>query len=170
MNSRATETLIRSLELEPHDEGGYFRQIYQSGWQTPTPEREGASRWGVNTIYYLLTQQNPIGHLHRNASDIIHFFHAGSPLTYLTVSPEGQLNRIVMGANPEQGQVFQMTVPGGYWKTSLLTRGEYGLISEAVAPGFDYRDRELASVETITMQFPHLLSELTPYILAHGEP
>lgn len=167
MNSLSVDSLIKALALEAHDEGGFFRQIYQSGWQTPTPDRAGTSRWGVNTIYYLLTKQSPIGHLHRNESEIIHFFHAGSPLTYLIVSPEGELSRIVMGPNPAAGHVFQMTVPGGYWKTSFLTDDEYGLISEAVVPGFDYRDRELATLETISQLFPDLATELTPYILAH---
>lgn len=167
MSTQPLEALVRLLGLEAHDEGGYFRQIYQSNWQLPTPARTGESRWGVNTIYYLLTRQSPTGHLHRNESDIIHFFHAGSPLTYLMVSPEGQLSQVIMGPDPAQGHVFQMTVPGGYWKASFLAEGEYGLISEAVVPGFDYRDRELASVETITRQFPHLTAELTPYILAH---
>lgn len=166
MNITSANGLIQSLGLEPHDEGGYFRQVYQSDWTLET-KRDGETRYGVNTIYYLLTSKSPQGHLHRNQSDIIHFFHAGSPVTYLTVSPAGEVNEVVMGPDFKEGQVFQMTVPGGYWKTSFLTGGEYALISEAVSPAFDYRDRELATPETIKALYPGLMARLKPYLLSH---
>ncbi len=165
--SASVQALIQSLRLTHHDEGGYFRQLYESDWVVNTPERPGESRPGLNTIYYLLTAQNRVGHLHRNASDILHFFHAGGPLTYWLVSPEGTLQRVILGPDPSQGHHFQLTVPGGYWKASCLAEGEYGLISEAVAPGFDYRDRTLATVEAAETLFPHLLAELRPYLLTH---
>ncbi|WP_303674982.1 cupin domain-containing protein [Vampirovibrio chlorellavorus] len=159
--------LIEALGLVAHDEGGYFRQLYQSDWTVPT-DREGGARYGLNTIYYLLTADSPKGHLHRNQSDIVHFFHAGSPLTYFLLSPEGQLSKVVMGPDPAQGQVFQMTVPGGYWKASLLASGDFGLISEAVCPGFDYRDRELATPATVRGAFPQHWGALAPYVLDHA--
>lgn len=162
------QRLIERLGLEAHDEGGYFRQIHQSEWMCETPDRPGGSRYGINTIYYLMTADSPVGHLHLNRSDIIHFFHAGSPITYYTVSPQGELHRTVLGPDPEQGNLFQMTVPGGYWKTSVLEQGEFGLLSEAVAPGFDYRDRELATPESIQHLFPQLWPQLAAYTLSHG--
>lgn len=173
LTTMSKHTLIQQLCLEQHDEGGYFRQIHQSNWMTPTPDRPGGQRFGINTIYYMLTDDSPIGHFHRNRSDIIHFFHAGSPMTYLTVTPEGQLNRTILGPDPAQGHVFQMTVPGGVWKASYLMgnnlmAGSFGLLSEAVAPGFDYRDRELATPEAFQQWFPHLWAELSPYTLSHA--
>lgn len=161
-------SLIQCLGLEIHDEGGYFCQIHQSEWMTDTPDRDGGVRFGINTIYYMMTDDSPIGHFHRNQSDIIHFFHAGSPITYFTVTPDGQFNRIVLGPDPTLGHVFQMTVPGGVWKASVLESGTYGLLSEAVAPGFDYRDRDLATPELLQGLFPHLWSELAPYTLSHA--
>lgn len=169
LSTLPVETLIQALDLQPHDEGGYFRQLYQSNWTLVTG-REGRERFGLNTIYYLLTATSPRGHLHRNQSDIVHFFHAGSPLTYVLLSPVGVLSTVVMGPDPTFAQVFQMTVPGGYWKASYLPQGEYGLISEAVCPGFDYRDRELATPALIRESFPELAETLAPYILsAHSD-
>ncbi|WP_373531680.1 cupin domain-containing protein [Vampirovibrio sp.] len=162
----STKDLIESLGLEGHDEGGYFRQIHQSDWTIET-KRAGNSRYGLNTIYYLLTADSPQGHLHRNQSDITHFFHAGGPIRYLTVSPTGVVSEIILGPNPDEGHVFQMTVPGGFWKASALMSGPYGLISEAVAPGFDYRDRELATPEAIQALFPTQSERLKPLILSH---
>lgn len=161
------EALIHLLQLEAHDEGGYFRQIHQSDWTIDTPERPGGVRFGINTIYYMMTDDSPIGHFHRNQSDIVHFFHTGSPITYLTIAPDGQLSRQTLGPNPALGHEFQMTVPGGMWKASVLESGGYGLLSEAVAPGFDYRDRELASPNTLQRLFPELWPQLAPYTLLH---
>jgi predicted cupin superfamily sugar epimerase len=158
--------LVEALGLAAHDEGGYFRQLYQSDWTVPTA-REGSARYGLNTIYYLLTAESPKGHLHRNQSDIVHFFHAGHPLTYFLLSPEGQLSTVVMGPDPAQGHVFQMTVPGGYWKASFLASGDFGLISEAVCPGFDYRDRTLATPAMVRQEFPQHWEALAPYVLEH---
>lgn len=163
----SVQRLIERLGLEAHDEGGYFRQIHQSEWTCETPDRPGGTRYGINTIYYLMTADSPVGHLHRNRSDIIHFFHAGSPIAYYTVSPHGQLQRAVLGPDPDQGHVFQMTVPGGYWKTSVLEQGAFGLLSEAVAPGFDYRDRELATPGEIQRLFPRLWPQLEAFTLTH---
>lgn len=162
----SVEGFIQSLGLEPHDEGGYFRQLYQSDWTLPT-EREGGQRFGLNTIYYLLTATSRIGHLHRNQSDIVHFFHAGNPLTYFLLSPEGELSTVTMGANPSQEELFQLTVPGGYWKASFLPQGDFGLISEAVCPGFDYRDRTLATPALLRQDFPQHWETLSPFLLTH---
>ena len=167
--SQSAQELIELLKLEAHDEGGYFRQIYESDWQIDTPRRLGGNRAGVNTIYYMLTAAQPLGRLHRNESDIIHFFHSGGPLRYLLLSPDGDMRQVVMGPDPAKGHVFQMTVPGGYWKASFLTEGDYGLISEAVVPGFDYRDRTLATLSGMRQLFAEkwdtLEPTLAPYIV-----
>ncbi len=60
--------------------------------------------------------------------------------------------------------MLQKCVLGGYWKASILEQGSFGLISEAVSPGFDYRDMKIAKPEALQLQFPHLLG-----ILAHRE-
>lgn len=45
-----------------------------------------------------------------------------------------------------------------------MESGEYGLIGEGVAPGFDYRDMEIAQADEIRQQFPNLWDQLEPYI------
>jgi predicted cupin superfamily sugar epimerase len=156
--------LVAQLGLIAHDEGGWFAQ----GWRAAATVRTAAGeRHLMDTIYYLLTSQSPLGCLHRNRSDITHFLHLGGPVTYLTVSPEGELTEVVMGTDLAAGQVLKMTVPGGWWKTSFLAPGVAEcLISEAVVPAFDYADRELATVAGIEAEHPRLLERLRPYI--HG--
>ncbi|MBX3358967.1 MAG: cupin domain-containing protein [Phycisphaeraceae bacterium] len=160
--------IVRLLRLTPHDEGGYFRQTYESSWTTPVSGRDGATRVGMNTIYYLLTEDRPIGRLHRNRSDIVHYFHGGSPLTYILVSPEGVLETRTLGRDPSRLESLQLVVPGGTWKATHLHAGRFGLLSEVVAPGFDMRDRELASPEETRRRFPSLWNRLSLYVSQHA--
>ena len=131
-----------------------------------TTEREGQDRNVLTSIYYLLTDDRPVDHLHKNKSDILHYFQAGSPITYLLITPEGQLERYVLGLNLSAGEVPQLLVPGGYWKAAVLESGEYGLLGEAVAPGFDYRDMEIAQAQAIQTDFPDLWELMAPYVRA----
>ena len=42
----------------------------------------------------------------------------------------------------------------------------YSLTSEAVAPGFDYSDNQLATREEISSKFPHLWETVQSYVYA----
>ncbi|WP_042427592.1 cupin domain-containing protein [Streptacidiphilus anmyonensis] len=130
--------LIESLGLEPHPEGGYFRRIYTS----PHPHAAaGGVRPTVTSIYYLTTAEQPCGRLHRNRSDILHFFLEGEPVEYHTVDPDGRLDVRVLG----DGDARHLLVPGGWWKASRLPDGaRYALVAEVVTPGFDFADHEFA--------------------------
>lgn len=72
-----------------------------------------------------------------------------------------------MGSDIIAGQCLQMHMPGGVWKASQLTDGlvGYGLISEAVSPGFDFADMEMGSREKLGEQFPEH-SELIEKLMA----
>ena len=154
---------IEKLSLVEHVEGGYFVETYRST-EEMTTSREGTNRSVMTSIYYLLTDDRPIDHLHKNQSDIIHYFHTGSPITYILVDPAGALRRVKLGLDLTQGEVPQLIVPGGYWKAAVLESGEYGLIGEAVAPGFDYRDMTIAKADEIQAQLPDLWDDLAPYV------
>ncbi len=143
------EALIEKLNLEAHIEGGYFTRTYQSTIQN-------GARPLMTSIFYMLTSERPIGHFHKNKSDIMHYFHLGSPMTYWTISPEGQLEKFILGSDLSQGHSLQLLVKSGYWKASVLEQGEFGLLSEAVAPGFDYNDMTIATPDVLQTQFPHL--------------
>lgn len=159
------QDLIEKLSLVEHVEGGYFSETYRALEAIETP-RVGESRSMMTSIYYLLTDDRPIDHLHQNKSGIMHYFHAGSPITYILVDLEGNLTRVKLGMAIEQGEVPQLLVPKGYWKAAVLESGEYGLLGEAVAPGFDYRDMIIAEADSIQAQFPLLWDQLAPYVRA----
>jgi uncharacterized protein len=154
---------IEKLSLVKHVEGGYFSESYRATEEMATP-RVGSARSVMTSIYYLLTDDSPINHLIQNQSDIVHYFHAGSPITYILVDLNAQLHKVKLGLNIAQGEAPQLIVPGGYWKAAVLESGEYGLLGEAVAPGFDYQDMSMGKASEISAQFPELWNELAPYV------
>jgi hypothetical protein len=154
--------IITLLGLEPHPtEGGYFRRTYESSRSCNT---ENGSRMLLTSIYYMLTQDNPGGFLHRNKSDILHYHHLGASIKYTIVSPDGVLSERILGPDLANRETLQLLVPGGWWKASRICDGEYALISEAVSPGFEYADNEIATEQQIQQLFPNLKTELDSYI------
>jgi predicted cupin superfamily sugar epimerase len=149
--SRAT--VIELLGLEPHVEGGFFKRTFQADHRPQIDTAEGP-RYTLTSIHYLLTSDSPIGHWHLNRSDIIHFWHLGAPVEYFLIHSDGSLETRVLGPHIAAGQRLQLVVRGGVWKASHLSGGDYGLISEAVAPGFDYADMTLGERERLLAEFP----------------
>ncbi|MFN2329350.1 MAG: cupin domain-containing protein [Chromatocurvus sp.] len=159
------EQVVQQLGLEAHVEGGFFKRTYAAD-RHPTVATAQGERLLMSSIFYLLTQQSPVGHFHRNRSDIVHYFQLGDPVTYYLLHPDGSLQTVVMGGDLLAGQRLQLTVPGGVWKASRLSGGPhgYGLISEAVSPGFDYADMSLALRDDLQEKYPahrELIRELT---------
>ena len=156
------EEIIEKLALALHpSEGGYFKRTYESAENVI---REGSSRKLLTSIYYMLTSDSPIGYLHRNKSDIIHYYHLGAPIKYVLITSDGKVEEKVLGANIDKGELPQLIVRGGVWKASHLCSGEYGLISEAVSPGFDYKDNEIANPDVLSLVNQKLVSRLDRYI------
>lgn len=149
--------LIKQLNLSYHIEGGYFIRTYQS-------ELQVNSRAFMSSIYYMLTDDRPVGYFHMNKSDIMHYFHLGSPITYFTISPTGELETFTLGHDLSAGHVLQKLVKGGYWKASVLEQGEFGLLSEAVSPGFEYSDMTIAEAEELKLQFPSIWKKISHYV------
>lgn len=162
IDSMTPDEIITLLGLEPHPaEGGYFRRTYESDLSCST---ESGSRMLLTSIYYLQTRDSPGGFLHRNKSDIIHYHHLGAPIKYTLVSPDGMLSEKILGPNINNGEMLQLLVPGGWWKASRICAGEYALISEAVSPGFEYADNEIATEELIRKHFPDIQPTLDAFI------
>jgi len=167
MNRGKTDVrdVIARLDLQPHVEGGYFRRTFQAD-QRAMLQTAGGPRYLMTSIYYLLTEDSPVGQFHFNQSDILHFYHLGDPIEYSMIHADGSLETLVMGNDILAGQHLQMHVPGGIWKASRLLNGEhgFGLISEAVSPGFDFADMEMGDRRKLIVQFPQhrmLIEKLT---------
>ncbi|UVL92070.1 cupin domain-containing protein [Pseudomonas siliginis] len=147
--------VIAALNLQPHVEGGYYRRTYQADHRAGLETQQG-TRYLLTSIYYLLTEQSPVGQFHFNQSDILHYFQLGDAIEYNLIHADGSLQTLVMGSDVLAGQQLQLHVPGGTWKASRLLEGSngFGLISEAVSPGFDFAEMEIGDRAKLTAQYP----------------
>lgn len=126
------EAIVRRLELQPHPEGGWYRET----WKGP----DIGGRASGTAILFLL-QAGEQSHWHRVDADEIWLWHAGAPLILsmgVDQAGETRLWPDVLG-----GEVVQAVVPAGWWQAARST-GAWTLVSCTVSPGFRFEGFELA--------------------------
>ena len=152
-----TNQLIQKYNLEPHPEGGWYKQTYKSNEEIPAdalPERFGASRAFSTAIYFLLEKGN-FSAFHRIKSDECWHFYAGDTLLIYIIEQTGELKIISLGSNYEKGQSFQYVVPADCWFASCPAPGsEYCFVGCTVSPGFEFEDFELANATVLSVMYP----------------
>jgi predicted cupin superfamily sugar epimerase len=137
------QELIAKLKLEPHQEGGWFRQVYKSATQVHAPQGE---RSATTTIYYLLEHSRPCP-WHVVQSDEIWHFYYGAPAELLSYEPGTRtLIRHRLTSVAESGEQVAV-IPAGSWQATHCL-GEYVLVGCTVSPGYENQDfrwvREIA--------------------------
>lgn len=145
--------VIQALQLAPHPEGGWYREIYRSADRV---QRGAESRSATTAIYYLLEQQQ-LSRWHVVDADEIWHFYGGAPLELLAYDPSSRrLRRHRLGA--EVGPVG--VIPSGVWQAAR-SLGEYSLVGCTVSPGFEF------SGFRFTADLPdhqaHFVGELSQY-------
>lgn len=131
------QELIAHLGLEPHPEGGHYRQT----WIAEAAEGERAA----GTSIYFLLQEGESSHWHRvlDAAEIWHYY-AGAPLILSMAADEiGPAQDYVLGPDLAAGQAPQLIVPTNYWQAARTT-GAYTLVGCTVSPGFLFEKFVLA--------------------------
>ena len=158
---------IDKLQLEPHPEGGYFRQTYRSEVVIPRealPAGFSGARAVSTAIYFLLEGKN-FSAFHRLRSDEVWHFYAGDPLVVHVVEPGGNYSRILLGCDLEAGQVLQAVVRAGCWFGSHMADWKsFAVVGCTVAPGFDFEDCEMGKREELAAKYPQhgeLIERLT---------
>jgi predicted cupin superfamily sugar epimerase len=127
--------VIRLLGLEPHPEGGHYRETFRDSLR---PQRD---RSASTAIYFLLTAGER-SHWHRiDATEIWHWY-AGAPLALRLAAPGGE-QMVRLGSDLASGERPQTAVPAGTWQ-SAASLGEWTLVGCTVAPGFSFSGFELA--------------------------
>ncbi len=135
---RMRPPLAERLDLEPHPEGGWFRQTWASPVSVSLPD--GRVRPTATLIYFLL----PAGESsawHRVSSDELWLAHTGT--VTLELGGEGPAPAASSPQVLSSDQQPQVLVPAGTWQRTLPT-GTDALVSCVVSPGFDFADFELA--------------------------
>jgi predicted cupin superfamily sugar epimerase len=148
---------VERLRMQSHPEGGYFAESYRSPETIAAgalPARFSGPRAFSTAIYFLL-EGHHVSALHRIGADEVWHFYAGNPLDVFVISEDGDLQTIRLGQNPDAGEVFQAVVPAGRWFGAKPVQPDgYALVGCTVAPGFDFRDFELADRAALLTQFP----------------
>ncbi len=132
--------LSARLGLEPHPEGGRYRQLHRSESVVHVPWR-GVDRSALTSILFLLAR-GEASRWHRVLSDEVWHFHEGDPLELVVVDAGfSELRRHSLG-RASGGNEPLAVVPAGAWQAARPT-GEYALVACDVAPGFDFADFDL---------------------------
>ena len=173
-----------SLLLEPHPEGGFFRETYRSTRRVKT---EAGERPLSTAVLYLVTDEDP-SRLHRLRFEEMWFYHAGAPLEVVLLGHAAVLGTASAAPAPSPPvsssrllgpDLPQSLVPAGCWVGARVIRGEqadwgggraperrwtpdrrathdyrWTLVSCVVSPGFAYDDFELAEREALLREFP----------------
>jgi len=144
MEGTVRPPLAERLDLQPHPEGGWFRETWRSAVPV-TPEGYDGPRSVATAIYFLL---NPGEHSrwHVVRSDELWFWHSGGPLE-LRLGGAGDQPAggevVLLGGDIEAGHRPQARVPGGVWQSAVPGGSTPVLVSCVVAPGFDVKDFRL---------------------------
>ena len=136
MSGMSAEEIREALDLEPHPEGGWYRETWRAD------ALDGIRPTGT-AIYFLLAE-GMRSHWHRvDAAECWHFY-AGAPLTLRIASTaEGPAAQSVLGAYIADGQRPQIVVPPGCWQ-SAETMGDWTLAGCTVSPGFLFEGFEMS--------------------------
>lgn len=157
MDADHQEKLIKHLGLQPHPEGGFYREVYRSVERIPATalaEKYGGERNVCTSIYFMLTSDT-FSAFHRINQDEIWHFYQGAPIDLHLISPEGKHSLIKVGHNFEAGEIPQAIVPAHYWFAAEITgKSSFSLVGCTVSPGFDFKDFELANRASLTQTFP----------------
>jgi len=151
------QLLIDLYGLQPHPEGGWYKQTYKSNEQIPAealPGRIYGSRAFSTAIYFLL-QQNEFSAFHRIKSDECWHFYAGDPLLIYVIKTSGELEIISLGGDIENEQLFQYIVPANCWFASRpAPESSWSFVGCTVSPGFEFSDFELVKASALIAEYP----------------
>src|SRR5690242_16047142 len=113
---------IDQLRLEPHPEGGFFRQTYRAPLvieQSALPSTFRGPR-SASTAIYFLPAGVEFSELHSMAAHEVWHFYAGTASHDHSIDLTG--NHIVknLGRNPEADEQLQVVVSAGHWFGSCM--------------------------------------------------
>ncbi len=162
---------ISKLQLSPHPEGGYYKEIYRSGEIIKAeylPDRYKASRAFSTSIYFLL-KNNQVSLFHKLKSDEIWHFYDGCGVKIYIIEKNGAIKEILLGNKLKEGELPQIVIRKNYWfGAELLDKSSFCLMGCTVSPGFDFKDLRLGEREKLLNLFPQhekIIKKLTKFNL-----
>jgi uncharacterized protein len=137
MDDNSASEIIAQLGLQPHPEGGWYRETWRS-------EVTSGQRAGATAILFLL-DEGERSHWHRVDAAELWLWHAGAPMTLQIAANEGSApTRSRLGSDVLNGEMPQLLVPSSHWQAAEPDGG-WTLVSCVVSPAFDFSGFELAA-------------------------
>ena len=135
-NQRPTaEAIVEHLELQPHPEGGFFRET----WRDTVADGPR----GHGTAILFLLPSGVDNRWHRvDATEIWHHY-AGDPLELRLSDAAPEVSRSIrLGPDVLAGDTPQGIVRAGEWQSAKCL-GDWTLVGCTVCPAFEFRGFEL---------------------------
>jgi hypothetical protein len=140
MHPRAAE-LIATLKLDPHPEGGFYREVFRSA--TPVAPADGRGQRAALTSIYFLLPRGSVSRWHRVTSDEVWHLYEGGPVELLALDGASRdLSRHQLAPIGSSAGAPVCTVRAGMWQAARPL-ADYALVGCTVGPGFDFADFQL---------------------------
>jgi predicted cupin superfamily sugar epimerase len=128
--------LIETLALQPHPEGGWYRETWRA-------EAAQGQRAAATAILFLL-ESGQKSHWHKVDATELWLFHAGSALRLgMAAGDEGPVREARLGSDVLGGEQPQLRIAPGEWQAAEADRG-WALVSCIVSPAFAFDGFTLA--------------------------
>jgi predicted cupin superfamily sugar epimerase len=149
------DVLIEKFGLQPHPEGGFFRETFRGAARVLRETSLEENRSASTAIYYMLCD-GAHSAWHRIKSDEVWHFYAGAPINIHVIDTAGRLHTHRLGnALTHVDAVFQAVVPAGQWfAAELCDPSTFALVGCTVAPGFEFSEFELADIAGLVTAHP----------------
>ncbi|MCW2380767.1 MULTISPECIES: cupin domain-containing protein [unclassified Sphingobium] len=139
MTDSTARALIDRLALQPHPEGGWYRETWRA-------EAAPGERAGATAILFLL-EPGQRSHWHKVDASEAWLWHAGHALNLSTApGDEGPVTALRLGGDVLAGEIPQHVISPHHWQAAEADRG-WALVSCIVTPGFDFAGFTLAPLD-----------------------
>lgn len=133
---------IEKLHLEPHPEGGYYRQLFGN---------DATGKKDISTIYYMLTGRDRSAFHRLHGMTEIWYYHAGEPLAIYVIDTDGKLTIHNLSS---EGEMQVVIGPEQWFAAEIPSEKGFCLVGCAVAPAFTFENFELGRKGELLRQYP----------------
>ena len=154
---KRAEQLKQIYNLQPHEEGGHFAEVYTAPF-----DKDGRALSG--SIYFLLDGEET-SRFHRIDCDEVWYFHEGCGMK-ITVLMDGSQKELLLGSDLERGDRAMVVVPkGSVFAAANLDPQGYTFVSCMTTPKFSYDGFQLVvSVAEMRQADARTIANGTPSI------
>ncbi len=146
------QRLVDQLQLQPHIEGGFYRETYRS--KESINNAHGQERH-LSTLIYFLLPSGRYSKFHKIASDEIWLYQQGAPVAIHLLLEDGTHKIEVLGQDISNGQQLQVIIPAGtLFGAEVVGENTFALSACMVSPGFDFADFQLLEKDELIKMFP----------------